>query len=317
MGDQPKEHGDLLSQLEEAVMESLGAGKEMIAKAVADSWRPQVEDLKEIHGKVLSSQDSATKEATAVRRALAGVYQWRGSSLITRGKAIVLTGIFLVNNSKKKEQRLQTDLQAFLKANPDFKMTWDEVSFILGRNGVTLVDLGQQFDGETTSADFKTFIQELVALPRQLIVNLSDLLFGFFKSRIAVNQDTPQKDSSKDLGEMLVRAKYKHEVHSKSKEVEVKCLNPAIDEKVEFKASKAKKVEVRSPHPEDVSKSQVKEEVEVKKLKEEVAKHQAERKRLEEKFQKVTKIGEEARLKLKMSEEMVKNLKSTNDELKK
>lgn len=91
--DQPKEHGDLLSQLEEAVVESLGAGKEMIAKAVADSWRPQVcpkltrlicfcsimsfqvEDLKEIHGKVLSSQDSATKEATAVRRALAGVYQ--------------------------------------------------------------------------------------------------------------------------------------------------------------------------------------------------------------------------------------------------
>ena len=91
--DQPKEYGDLLSQLEEAVVESLGAGKEMIAKAVADSWRPQVyskltrlicfcsimsfqvEDLKEIHGKVLSSQDSATKEATAVRRALAGVYQ--------------------------------------------------------------------------------------------------------------------------------------------------------------------------------------------------------------------------------------------------
>ena len=245
--------------------------------------------------------------------------QWRGSSLVTRDKAIVLTGIFLVNNSKKKEQRLQTDLQAFLKANPDFKMTWDEVSFILGRNGVTLVDLGQQFDGETTSADFKAFIQELVALPRQLIVNLSDLLFGFFKSRVAVSQNTPKKDSSKDLGEMLVKAgtKYKHEVHSKSKEVEMKCPNPAIDEKVEFKASKAKKVEVHSPHPEEVSRSQVKEEVEVKKLKEEVAKHQAERKRLEEKFQKVTKIGEEARLKLKVSEEMVKNLKSTNEELKK
>ena len=245
--------------------------------------------------------------------------QWRGSSLVTRDKAIVLTGIFLVNNSKKKEQRLQTDLQAFLKANPDFKMTWDEVSFILGRNGVTLVDLGQQFDGETTSADFKAFIQELVALPRQLIVNLSDLLFGFFKSRIAVSQDTPKKDSSKDLGEMLVKAgtKYKHEVHSKSKEVEMKCPNPSVDEKVEFKASKAKKVEVQSPHPEEVSRSQVKEEIEVKKLKEEVAKHQAERKRLEEKFQKVTKIGEEARLKLKASEEMMKNLKSTNEELRK
>ena len=33
---------DLLDQLEMAVAESLGAGKEMVAKAVADSWRSQV-----------------------------------------------------------------------------------------------------------------------------------------------------------------------------------------------------------------------------------------------------------------------------------
>ena len=33
---------DLLDQLEMAVAESLGAGKEMVAKAVADSWRNQV-----------------------------------------------------------------------------------------------------------------------------------------------------------------------------------------------------------------------------------------------------------------------------------
>ena len=64
--------------------------------------------------------------------------QWRGNSLVTRDKAIVLTGIFLVNNVKKKEQRLLKDLQAFLGANSNFKMTLDEVSFILGRNGVTL-----------------------------------------------------------------------------------------------------------------------------------------------------------------------------------
>ena len=35
----------------------------------------QVTDLEEIHKKVLSSQDSATREATAVRRALAAVYE--------------------------------------------------------------------------------------------------------------------------------------------------------------------------------------------------------------------------------------------------
>ena len=35
----------------------------------------QVSDLEEIHKKVLCSQDSATREATAVRRALTAVYQ--------------------------------------------------------------------------------------------------------------------------------------------------------------------------------------------------------------------------------------------------
>ena len=34
---------DLLDQLEMAVAESLGVGKEMVAKAVADSWRNQVD----------------------------------------------------------------------------------------------------------------------------------------------------------------------------------------------------------------------------------------------------------------------------------
>ena len=112
--------------------------------------------------------------------------QWRGNNVVTRDKAIVLTGIFLVNNVKKQELRLQQDFQAFLEADSNYKMTLDEVSFILGRNGVTLVDLGQDFDSNTTATDFKTFIQELVALPKQLIANLADVLFGFFKSRLEV-----------------------------------------------------------------------------------------------------------------------------------
>ena len=147
--------------------------------------------------------------------------QWRGNSLVTRDKAIVLTGIFLVNNVKKQEQRLLKDLEAFLGANSNFKMTLDEVAFILGRNGVTLVDLGQDFDHNTTATDFKTFIQELVALPKQLIANLSDVLFGFFKSRMIVedvaNQNSDVKEElnrrgkvpDKDLAEMFASAEKK------------------------------------------------------------------------------------------------------------
>jgi len=302
---------DLLDQLEMAVAESLGAGKEMVAKAVADSWRGQVTDLEDIHKNVLSSQDSATREATAVRRALTAVYQWRGNSLVTRDKAIVLTGIFLVNNVKKQEQRLLKDLQAFLGANHNFKMTLDEVTFILGRNGVTLVDLGQDFDCDTTATDFKTFIQELVALPKQLIANLSDVLFGFFKSRLMVENAPSQKsevkelnrkakEPNKDLAEMFASAekKFKQKVHTKG-----------VSGKEEFCDSPSKEERGRSAQ----EKTDQKEEVQVKLLKDELLKQQTERRELEEKLQ---KLMEEKKSDSKEVESMKQNLKSNYEELK-
>merc|ERR1719209_1145519 len=302
---------DLLDQLEMAVAESLGAGKEMVAKAVADSWRGQVTDLEDIHKNVLSSQDSATSEATAVRRALTAVYQWRGNSLVTRDKAIVLTGIFLVNNVKKQEQRLLKDLQAFLGANSNFKMTLDEVSFILGRNGVTLVDLGQEFDHNTTATDFKTFIQELVALPKQLIANLSDVLFGFFKSRMIVedvaNQNSDVKELNrrgkvpdKGLAEMFASAekKFKQKVNTKG--------SRGKEEEVSDSPSKQ---ESRMP---DREKMIQKEEIQAKPLQEELLKHQAERKELEDKLK---KLMEEKMLNSKEIESLKQNLKSNKQQL--
>jgi len=309
---------DLLDQLEMAVAESLGAGKEMVAKAVADSWRNQVTDLEEIHKKVLSSQDSATREATAVRRALTAVYQWRGNSLVTRDKAIVLTGIFLVNNVKKQEQRLLKDLEGFLGANSNFKMTLDEISFILDRNGVTLVDLGQEFDCKTTATDFKTFIQELVALPKQLIANLSDVLFGFFKSRLivegAANQNSEVgefkrrgKVPNKDLAEMFANAEEK------------------FKQKVHIRGGSGKEEFADSPSKEDCGmpaqeKTSQKEEVEVKLLKDELLKHQTERKELEDKLQKLmeekTSDSKEIQSLKQNFESLKKNFKSNNDHLK-
>ena len=234
---------------------------------------------------------------------------------MTRDKAIVLTGIFLVNNVKKQEQRLLKDLQAFLGANSNFKMTLDEVSFILGRNGVTLVDLGQEFDCNTTATDFKTFIQELVALPKQLIANLSDVLFGFFKSRLNVEGDANQnsevkefdrrgKVPNKDLAEMFASAekKFKQKVHTRGG-----------SGKEEFTESTSKE-ERGMPAQEKTSQ---KEEVEVKLLKDELLKCQTERKELEDKLQKLMEgkssdSKEIESLKLKF-ESLKQNLKSNNE----
>ena len=235
--------------------------------------------------------------------------QWRGNSLVTRDKAIVLTGIFLVNNVKKQEQRLLKDLQAFLGTNHNFKMTLDEVSFILGRNGVTLVDLGQDFDCSTTATDFKAFIQELVALPKQLIVNLSDVLFGFFKSRLedVANQKSEVKEPSrkakepnKDLAEMFVNAekKFMQKVHTKGVSGKEDVSNTPPKEEHEKSA---------------LEKADLKEEVQVKLLKDELLKQQTERRELEDKLQ---KLMEEKKVDSEEVESMKQNLKLNNEELK-
>ena len=228
--------------------------------------------------------------------------QWRGNNVVTRDKAIVLTGIFLVNNVKKQELRLQQDFQAFLEAESNYKMTLDEVSFILGRNGVTLVDLGQDFDSNTTATDFKTFIQELVALPKQLIANLADVLFGFFKSRLEVEDAANQnsavkavtkkaKEPNKDLVSLFASAekKFKEKAHTMVENVE-ECV--CISQE----------------------KTEEQEESAVKLLKEELLKHQRGKRELEEKLQ---KLEEEKKLELKEAEAFKQNLKSTNDKLEK
>ena len=211
--------------------------------------------------------------------------QWRGNNVVTRDKAIVLTGIFLVNNVKKQELRLQQDFQAFLEAESNYKMTLDEVSFILGRNGVTLVDLGQDFDSNTTATDFKTFIQELVALPKQLIANLADVLFGFFKSRLEVEDAANQnsavkavtkkaKESNKDLVSLFASAekKFKEKAHT---------MVENVKEEVSASPSKEERVGISQ------EKTEEKEESAVKLLKEELLKHQRGKRELEEKLQKL------------------------------
>ena len=129
---------------------------------MAESWREQEGELAKIHAEILSSRDSATQEATVVRRQLAAVYTWPGTDAVSRDKALLLTSMWIVNNAKKREQRLRTDFQAFLDTNPTFKMTLEEVAYILERNGMSLTDVGQDFDQTTSAANFKAFIQELV-----------------------------------------------------------------------------------------------------------------------------------------------------------
>ena len=201
---------DLLEELREEVAEALGQGKEGVAVAVAESWREQEGELAKIHAEILSSRDSATQEATVVRRQLAAVYTWPGTDAVSRDKALLLTSMWIVNNAKKREQRLRTDFQAFLDTNPTFKMTLEEVAYILERNGMSLTDVGQDFDQTTSAANFKAFIQELVVLPGQMLANLTDLLYSFFKSRLKTTCKKAEAAKApgvgKDLAKMFVKA---------------------------------------------------------------------------------------------------------------
>ena len=159
----------------------------------------------------------------------------------------MLTSFWIINNSKKKEIRLQQEFQAFLDEHSSFKMTLEEVVFILGRNGMSMVDLSQDFDETTTAANFKTFIQELVSLSGQLLANLTDVLYCFFKSREIIgkvddNANVMKYAGSKNLANMFVKADKEYMISKEnmsetpmvaacSEEVSLKITNLSLDEK--------------------------------------------------------------------------------------
>merc|ERR1712226_949148 len=87
------------------------------------------------------------------------------------------------------------------------------VVYILGRNGITFVDLGQDFEASTTASSFKLFIQELVFLSGQLLAQFTDVLYGFLKSRatkISNVSDNVEKvtlqESTNGLAKMFLQA---------------------------------------------------------------------------------------------------------------
>ena len=214
---------DILHELKQSVLDTLGSDNEVIAENVADSWKSQVEALEKIHKDVLSSEEDESSDATMVRRNLAAVYKWKGSKFVTRDKALVLTGLWVVNNKKKKDLRLRKEFKHFLELNPRFKLSLDEVVYILGRNGMNLVDLGQDFESSTTASTFKSFIQELIFLQGQLLAQFTDVLYGFFKSRaVKISSETKNvkkaQDSTHDLEEMFIKADEAYNIERKKKE---------------------------------------------------------------------------------------------------
>ena len=213
----------ILHELKQSVLDTLGSDNEVIAEHVSHSWKTQVEALEKIYKDVLGSEEDESDDATMVRRNLAAVYKWRGNKLVTRDKALVLTGLWVVNNKKKKDLRLRKEFKSFLELNPRFKLSLDEVVYILGRNGMNLVDLGQDFEVSTTASSFKSFIQELIFLQGQLLAQLTDVLYGFFKSRATKisseteNVNKASHESTNDLEKMFIKADEAYNIEKKKK----------------------------------------------------------------------------------------------------
>ena len=240
---------DILHELKQSVLDTLGSDNEIIAEHVSDSWKTQVEALEKIYKDVLWSEEDESHDATMVRRNLAAVYKWKGNKLVTRDKALVLTGLWVVNNKKKKDLRLRKEFKSFLELNPRFKLSLDEVVYILGRNGMNLVDLGQDFESSTTASSFKSFIQELIFLQGQLLAQFTDVLYGFFKSRATkISSETENVKKAQDLEEMFTQADKAYNMEKKMKEanaletcdVKVSIESKHFEEKLNLEMEKNK-----------------------------------------------------------------------------
>ena len=215
----------------------------------------------------------------------------------------MLTSFWIINNSKKKEIRLQQEFQDFLDKHTSFKMTLEEVVFILGRNGMNMVDLSQDFDETTTAANFKSFIQELVSLSGQLLANLTDVLYCFFKSRETIGKvdeiiDVKKHAESKKLANMFVKADREYMISKKnmsetpmvaarSGDVSLKIND--LDEKILMKQESHKK------KPYTVTKGKQESDIELVKVDEENKCLRNEKKMLDKKFEVLMKVRERRR----------------------
>jgi len=182
---------NILKKLESFVFESLGSDKEnkmlgefeRISKEVAQSWHENREQLEKIYEAVLSSDPST--DVSKLTEELAKVNTWEGERGIPKEQVLSWTKEFLVNVGLKAGSDTEERFAIFLhKNNCQFKISIDEIKFIMQRNGLNITQMCKAFSENSTSAGFKNFVKISVNIDGNLLDAFTNVFLDFFKSKM-------------------------------------------------------------------------------------------------------------------------------------
>merc|ERR1719508_276183 len=183
-------NSNILAKLEDAVRQSLEHDKEnkivgdlkRISKIVAESWKSKIETFEKIYEAVLSESSLNVLKLT---EDLTKSYTWEGCDDVTRDQALVWTKDFLVKAGMNAGTDMEGNFTRFLsKNNKRFKISSDEIKFIMQRNGMDIISLSKAFAENASSVGFRNFVKNSVSISGQLFDDFSGVFLEFFKSKI-------------------------------------------------------------------------------------------------------------------------------------
>jgi len=196
-------NSNILAKLEECVLESLEDDKENkingdvkhISKTVANSWKANIESLEKIYETVLSD---ASPNVSELSDELAKEYHWKGDLGITREQALGWTKEFLVKAGMRAGSDMEERFAMFLAKNSMlFKISINEIKFIMQRNGLDINSICKAFSENSSSIGFRNFVKTSVSISGHLLDDFAGVFLQFFKSKMDKQNSKSSRSQTK------------------------------------------------------------------------------------------------------------------------
>jgi len=199
-----KYNSNILAKLEEFVLESLEHDKENkiegdvkhISKTVANSWKDKIEAFEKIYETILSD---ASPNVSKLSEDLAKDYHWKGEFGITREQALSWTKEFLAKAGMRAGSDMEERFARYLDKNSSqFKISINEIKFIMQRNGLDINSICKAFSENSSSIGFRNFVKTSVSISGHLLDDFAGVFLQFFKSKME-EQNTSSRSHAKPV----------------------------------------------------------------------------------------------------------------------
>ena len=166
-----------------------------LSDLLVESWKPKIDKLEQLYEQTLAFANNET-EMEPVE--LEDVYDYEGGSELSRDLAVRLSHQFLSQAGSMIGDTFQDEFLQFLDDNQkDYRVTLEEVKFILDRNGLDLFTVYKDYSMNPTLNGLKTLVQDKLNLSGSLYFEFSQILMDFFDKKMSSSHlKRPRKPSS-------------------------------------------------------------------------------------------------------------------------